>query len=508
MGKASNTNKKPPRHNPLHVDIITDSPYAHTLAASTALDASDPLLKKQLLKGKNGKQTQKQDNSNVKNIHDDNDDGPIPSASLLVDSKTSQKILEIARQQQLEEKQHDIEQHTNNSTKKPTKSNSKLAATVKAQFKFSNASTKRGDSDDDDDDDEEAKALGADFDNDNYEADLNIDVADAALIEKFMNPAPKKQLNLADLIMEKLDEAANQQTTAAAATPLDPTAEKLRLDNEYKDSSSLDPKIIEVYTKVGTILSRYRSGKLPKAFKIIPALPNWEQVLYLTNPDAWSPHATYQATRIFVSNLQARMAQRFFNLFLLDRVRDDIAETKKLNYHLYLALKKSLYKPAAFFKGFLLPLCESGTCTLREAAIIGSVITKVSIPILDSAAAILKIAEMEYTGPNSLFIRILLDKKYALPYKVLDALVFHFLRFSPSTPAAARLPAESLPVLWHQSLLVFAQRYKGELVPEQKEALLELIRVRSHPLITPEIRREIVESKCRGEVLDIDMMEA
>ena len=30
----------------------------------------------------------------------------------------------------------------------------------------------------------------------------------------------------------------------------------------------------------------------------------------------------------------------------------------KLNVHLYEALKKSLYKPAAFFKGVLFPLCE------------------------------------------------------------------------------------------------------------------------------------------------------
>ena len=66
-----------------------------------------------------------------------------------------------------------------------------------------------------------------------------------------------------------------------------------------------------------------------------------------------------------------------------------------------MALKKSLYKPAAFFKGFLLPLCESGDCTLREAAIIGSVLVKVSVPVLHSAAALLKIAEMEYTGTCS-----------------------------------------------------------------------------------------------------------
>lgn len=30
----------------------------------------------------------------------------------------------------------------------------------------------------------------------------------------------------------------------------------------------------------------------------------------------------------------------------------------KLNVQLYEALKKGLYKPAAFFKGILFPLCE------------------------------------------------------------------------------------------------------------------------------------------------------
>lgn len=45
------------------------------------------------------------------------------------------------------------------------------------------------------------------------------------------------------------------------------------------------------------------------------------------------------------------MAQRFYNLVLLPRIRDDIAEYKKLNFHLYSALKKALFKPGAWFKG-------------------------------------------------------------------------------------------------------------------------------------------------------------
>ena len=74
-------------------------------------------------------------------------------------------------------------------------------------------------------------------------------------------------------------------------------------------------------------------------------------------------------------------------MILLDRVRDDIHEHKKLNVHLFNALKKALYKPAAWFKGFLFPLVESG-CTLREAHIISAVLARVSIPVLHSGAAL------------------------------------------------------------------------------------------------------------------------
>ena len=57
-------------------------------------------------------------------------------------------------------------------------------------------------------------------------------------------------------------------------------------------------------------------------------------------------------------------------------------------------------------------------------------------------------------GSTSLFIRVLLDKKYTLPYQVLDALVFHFIRISNTHKGRS----EALPVLWHQSLLVLCQR--------------------------------------------------
>lgn len=58
-----------------------------------------------------------------------------------------------------------------------------------------------------------------------------------------------------------------------------------------------------------------------------------------------------------------------------------------------------------------------------------------------------------------MFIRVLLDKKHALPYKVVDALVFHFIRLSNTYKARKAGDVEKLPVLWHQSLLVFCQRH-------------------------------------------------
>lgn len=272
--------------------------------------------------------------------------------------------------------------------------------------------------------------------------------------------------------------------------------------------------------RIGLILSRYKSGKLPKPFKIIPTLPQWEDLLAITRPESWTPNACYEATKIFVSS-NPFVVRRFLETVILDHVRGDIYETKKLNVHLYKALQKATYKPAAFFKGFLFPLISSGTCTLREAHIISSVLTRVSIPVLHSAAALMRLTEIaaeqasvstEGGGATNIFIRILLEKKYALPYKVIDNLVFHFLRFRTTDPQINDEELQGLngsgtkdlklPVLWHQSLLAFAQRYRNDITEDQREALLDLLLVRGHRQIGPEVRRELLEGRGRGVVIE------
>ncbi|GAW08251.1 cell adhesion protein byn-1 [Lentinula edodes] len=262
----------------------------------------------------------------------------------------------------------------------------------------------------------------------------------------------------------------------------------------YKKYNKIDQSQIQLWGLTQRWSKRTRNW-------VIPTLSAWARILALTEPENWSPHACRAATRIFISTMKPPQAQLFLSVVLLDAIREDIQEHKKLNVQYYEALKRALYKPGAFFKGIIFPMLDQG-CTLKEAAVVASILAKVKIPVLHASAALLRIAEMDYTGPNSLFIRVLVDKKFELPYKVVDALVFHFIRLSNTYKARNRGESDRLPVLWHQSLLVFVQRYGSDLTPDQKDALLDVVRATPHAQISPEIRRELVNSVVRGAPRD------
>lgn len=343
--------------------------------------------------------------------------------------------------------------------------------------------------------------LDKEYEHEEY-SDVELDEEDEQALNAFMNPFGGQQRSLADMILEKIHDKEAEEQGAALEMLEDDEDERQKKAAMLEEFApeGIDEKVLQVYRKVGDLLKRYTTGKFPKAFKIIPALSNWEEVLWLTRPDTWSPHAMFQATRLFASNLNEHMAQRFYVLVLLPRVRDDIQEHKRLHHALYQALRKATFKPGAWFKGILLPLCESKTCTLREAVVLSSVLAKTSVPALHSAAVLMKLSELEYAGTTSFFIRVLLDKKYALPYRVVDALVENFLRFAKED--------RTLPVVWHQSFLCFVQRYKHELSKEQKKRLSKLASAhQNHYLISPEIVRELANSDTsRGDKrMDVHM---
>jgi len=169
---------------------------------------------------------------------------------------------------------------------------------------------------------------------------MEINEEDEKALAAFMSKDKAAERTLGDIILQKIRE--KDAEVSAEGRP------RVKLDNS----------IIELYKEVGKFLSRYTSGKIPKAFKRIPSLECWAEVLQLTEPENWSPNAVYQATRLFSSNMNTKNAERFYEAILLPRVRNDIRQNKRLHFALYQSLKKSLYKPAAFNKGILLPLCR------------------------------------------------------------------------------------------------------------------------------------------------------
>ncbi len=255
------------------------------------------------------------------------------------------------------------------------------------------------------------------------------------------------------------------------------------------EQKKFDPRIVEAYSIIGNILSSYVSGKLPKAFNILPSTENWEDLIELTKPQNWTPQAMYEATNMFSSNFGSELAQKFYEKILLNEVRNNIRTHKKLNIHLYNCLKKAIFKPSAFFKGIIIPLSEN--LTAKEAAIIGSILKKCSIPVTHSSACIMKLSTLKPGMGVLFFMKILLLKKYAIPTKVKESLVNYFCKFGEDKNNITINNETNLPVLWHQTLLVFVQFYKFELSEEEKEKIRNLIGKKNHRLITEDIYREL-----------------
>lgn len=164
-----------------------------------------------------------------------------------VNSNLSRKILSAARQQQRE-----IEQTDDGTDSKSSKSSFKVP---KLDI---------GDESDSENEDEEDT-----LEPDTYFENIEINEDDEKAIEMFMSHNPMPRRTLADIIMEKI------------------TEKQTELETHFSDAGTvqmqdIDPRVKQMYEGVRDVLRKYRSGKLPKAFKIIPKLRNWEQILFIT----------------------------------------------------------------------------------------------------------------------------------------------------------------------------------------------------------------------------------
>lgn len=395
--------------------------------------------------------------------HDAEDDMEIESAKNVLDKQMSKKLLESVEAQQRED---ELEEEMKNEVD--------MAGAVEEGVSATTAIFGSTDNLVDDD-----SAL---VDADGY-IDVECTAEEEAAMQMFLpefqqsaksHAQEPNGLNLADIVTAALKEKSQKISAVNEA-------HEAHMET-HEDQMS--PKVIEVYTKIGAWLKHYKAGDLPKPFKIIPSLVNWEEILCLTNPLDWSPNAVAKATQIFASQLNARMAQRFYNMVLLPAVRQDMARNKKMNFHYYEALKKAMFKPAAFMKGILLPLAYE-SCTLHEAHIVTSVLSKISVPVLHASATLIKLAEMSpWYGTTAIFMASLINKKYSLPHSVIDTLVDHFYSFVEDE--------RELPLVWHRCFLIFVQRYKNDFSIDQRDKLEKhLLKIHFHSGIGPECKREL-----------------
>lgn len=270
-----------------------------------------------------------------------------------------------------------------------------------------------------------------------------------------------KMVNLHQLISDKLNEQEN---------PL------------------FDKKTIDGFKDLGDILHRWTSGKLPKLFGILPSIEEWKVLIEYTRPMEWTPNAMYEGTCMFASNLNNTLVEDFYKFYLVPYIRNNIRRYGKLNVHLYNSLKKTIYKPAGFFKGIIFQMAEN--LTAKEANIIGSILSKCSIPVAHSSSAIMILFEKNgldrISHGHFFFIRILLSKKYALPSPVKEGIVKHLVKISDCS-----MNKFKLPVIFHQVLLTFVQIYKFDLTNTEKDEIKKLTSKFSHHIITELILKEI-----------------
>lgn len=95
-----------------------------------------------------------------------------------------------------------------------------------------------------------------DFDGDNFATDLHINAKDQEQFELFMNPR-KQAIKFSDLISQAIDEKKTD-----IGTEMGDDASQMGAKAEFL------PEVVEMYEGVGKVLKMYRSGKVPKAFKV------------------------------------------------------------------------------------------------------------------------------------------------------------------------------------------------------------------------------------------------
>jgi essential nuclear protein 1 len=189
----------------------------------------------------------------------------------------------------------------------------------------------------------------------------------------------------------------------------------------------LKPKLLKILERTSLFLKVYRSGKFPKIIKVLPNLKNFEEIIWLIRPDIWSEQAIFSITRSFLPKLDKIQMSRFYTIVLVPRFQEIIFNKKSFSTHIQKTIGISSRFPSIFFPSFVLPICESKNCSIKEGAVICSIISKYHFPPTIVMTVLVKLLKIPITPPKCMICRIIISKNYLIPHRIIDLLVDFFI---------------------------------------------------------------------------------
>ena len=121
-----------------------------------------------------------------------------------------------------------------------------------------------GDSDAEEADDDEDNLEMTKYD----EGEVAVNEEDELAVRMFMKPNRETRTRtLGEIINERM------------------TEKKTEIQSQFSDGTEMmkdiNPAVSEMYTEVGVLLTRYRSGKVPKAFKMLPQVSIFIHICFI-----------------------------------------------------------------------------------------------------------------------------------------------------------------------------------------------------------------------------------
>ena len=127
-----------------------------------------------------------------------------------------------------------------------------------------------------------------------------------------------------------------------------------RLDGPGSGPGEMDEKVTAVYKGVGLIMKRFTTGKVPKAFKIIPNLQNWEEVslrLYYRNLN--KQIFNYLLSTIYNEDLKVSTMLSYFSTVLQFPLQLLLNTFLYASYFTWVLLDESTYTPSSMLSSHI-----------------------------------------------------------------------------------------------------------------------------------------------------------